>query len=129
VTSRLLIDTNAYTAFKRDDARIVGLLRRAEKIGMSPVVAAELLAGFCGGDREPENRDQFLAFVSSPRVLMLTIDRDTAEHYAAVYTHLRRKGRPIPTNDMWVAASALQFGMALLSQDSHFAEIDGLLLA
>jgi tRNA(fMet)-specific endonuclease VapC len=89
----------------------------------------KLLAGFRGGDREAGNRDQFLAFLSSPRVLMLTIDRDTAEHYAAVYAHLRRKGRPIPTNDLWIAASALQHGMALLGQDSHFADIDGLLLA
>ena len=99
-----MIDTNVYTTFKRNDAPTVSLFRRVDQIGVNPVVTAELLAGFRGGDR------------------------DTAEHYASVYTNLRRKGRPIPTNDMWIAASALQHGMALASQDNHFSEIDGLLI-
>jgi predicted nucleic acid-binding protein len=50
----------------------------------------------------------------------------TAEHYAAVYRDLRRRGRSIPTNDMWIAASALQHGLAIFSPDGHFHEVSGL---
>ena len=50
----------------------------------------------------------------------------TADSYALVYAGLRRKSRPIPTNDLWIAASALELGAALLTRDAHFAQIDGL---
>jgi tRNA(fMet)-specific endonuclease VapC len=129
VIGRVLIDTNAYTAFKLNDPRITDLLRRAEKIALNPVVMAELLAGFRGGDREAHNRRALQEFLESPRVMLLSMGRDTAEHYAAAYSTLRRKGRPIPTNDLWIAASALEHGMGLLSEDRHFAEIDGLITA
>jgi tRNA(fMet)-specific endonuclease VapC len=127
VIGRILIDTNVYTAFKLNDPRVTDLLRRAEQVALNPVVMAELLAGFRGGDREAYNRGALQKFLASPRVILLSMDRDTAEHYAAAYTTLRRKGRPIPTNDLWIAASALQYGMGLLSMDGHFAEIDGLI--
>jgi len=127
VIGRILIDTNAYTAFRLDDPRVVGLLRWAEQIALNPVVLAELLAGFRGGDREARNRAALEEFLASPRVVVLDMDRDTAEHYAAAYTTLRRKGKPVPTNDLWIAASALQHGMGLLSLDGRFAEIDGLI--
>lgn len=124
-----MIDTNAYTAFKMNDPQVLNTLRRADEIGVSPVVLAELAAGFRGGSQEARNRDELVEFLSTPRVRQVTIDRDTAEHYASIYDRLRRKGRPIPTNDLWIAACAMQNGMALVSADSHFAEIDGLLLA
>ena len=50
----------------------------------------------------------------------------TADSYALVYSSLRRKGRPIPTNDLWIAASALEPGAALLTRDTHFGHVDGL---
>ena len=50
----------------------------------------------------------------------------TADLYALVYTALRRKGKPIPTNDLWIAASSLEHGAALLTLDAHFQSIDGL---
>ena len=124
---RIVIDTNVYAAFKMNDPRVTGRLRTAEQIALSPVVMAELLAGFRGGDRESDDRSALQQFLASPRVVLLSIDRDTAEHYAAAYTALRRKGKPIPTNDLWIAASALQHGMGLCSLDGHFAEIDGLI--
>ena len=54
------------------------------------------------------------------------IDLETAEHYARVYRELRRRGRPIPTNDMWIAATALQHGLAVFSHDRHFREVPSL---
>src|SRR5262247_4114689 len=65
-------------------------------------------------------------FLTSERVHQLVIDAETAAQYATVYRELRRRGRPIPTNDMWIAASALQHGFAVFSDDGHFREVSGL---
>ena len=59
---------------------------------------------------------------------MINVTADTADSYALVYACLRRKGQPIPTNDLWIAATALEHGTALLSLDAHFAHVDGLRL-
>ena len=121
------LDTNAYTAFKlgREEARtIVG---RADTIGLSAVVAGELLAGFAAGAQDRRNRADFSRFLASPRVQVHAISEVTADYYARVYAALRAKGRPIPTNDLWIAASALEHGQRLYSYDGHFAQIDGLI--
>jgi predicted nucleic acid-binding protein len=124
----ILVDTNIYVAFKRNQQRAVDLLRRAEYIGISTIVLGELLAGFRCGTREKENRDELELFLDAPRVNILSVDETTAEFYAGVYRTLRQKGRPIPTNDLWLAASAMRHGLALATQDEHFSQIDGLLL-
>lgn len=88
----------------------------------------ELLAGFAAGTREALNRAELARFLESPRVSILNLTAGTADSYALVYAGLRRKGQPIPTNDLWIAASALEHGTALLSLDAHFAQVDGLRL-
>lgn len=126
---QILIDTNFYVAFKRQQTPAVDRLRQAEYIGVSTVVLGELLAGFRCGSREKENRRELDQFLDSPRVEVLGIDEETAEFYAGVFRVLRDRGRPIPSNDLWIAASALRHGLALATMDGHFKEIDGLLLA
>lgn len=126
---RVLIDTNYYVAFKRNEASAVNLLRHAEHIGMCTVVLGELLAGFRCGGREAENRRQLDQFLDSPRVEILDIDEETADFYAGIFRALKEKGRPIPSNDLWIAATTLRHGLALATQDEHFRHIDGLLLA
>lgn len=88
----------------------------------------ELLAGFAVGSREEKNRGQLRQFLASVRVAIGAVDEDTAVYYAKVYRTLRTKGRPIPTNDMWIAATALQHGCALFSYDGHFQAIEGLVV-
>lgn len=122
----LAIDTNAYTAFKRGDANVLAALRQAERIFVSVTVLGELLAGFAAGNREAMNREELSRFLASSRVQLAPATAATADLYAVVYAALRRKGSPIPTNDLWIAASALEHGAALLSLDAHFAQIDGL---
>jgi tRNA(fMet)-specific endonuclease VapC len=125
---RIIVDTNFYAAFKRNDAAAVSLLRRAEFIGLCSVILGELLAGFRCGSREEMNRKELDNFLDSPRVDVLPIDDETAEFYAQVFQELKQKGRPIPSNDLWLAASALQHGLALATFDDHFRDISGLLL-
>ena len=126
---RILIDTNCYVAFKRKQQPVVDLLRKAEFIGMNTVVLGELLAGFHCGRREAENRRELDQFLDSPRVEVLGVDEETAEFYAGVFRALRDKGRPIPSNDLWIAATSLRHGLALATLDGHFRHVDGLLLA
>jgi predicted nucleic acid-binding protein len=126
---RSLIDTNCYVAFKREQQSVVDLLRQVEYIGMCTVVLGELLAGFRCGSREAENRREMYQFMDSPRVEVLNVDEETADFYAGVFRALKEKGRPIPTNDLWIAAVTLRHGLALATLDEHFRHIDGLLLA
>lgn len=124
----VLIDTNFYVAFKRNQKQAVELLRQVEYIGMTTVVLGELLAGFRCGRRENENRRELNQFLDSPRVEVLNIDEETADFYAEVFRALKQKDRPIPTNDLWIAATTLRHGLALATFDDHFRNIDGLLL-
>jgi tRNA(fMet)-specific endonuclease VapC len=122
----VLIDTNAYVAFKRGDVKIIKVLSTADKLCLSVTVLGELLAGFAAGTKEAKNREELSSFLESPRVSVYPITEVTADSYALVYASLRRKGQPIPTNDLWIAASALEHGAAILTLDSHFKHIDGL---
>ncbi|MFZ4537482.1 type II toxin-antitoxin system VapC family toxin [Propionivibrio sp.] len=122
----IALDTNAYSAFKRGDEAIVTVLQYAPRIIVSTTVLGELLGGFAVGQRESANRSELTKFLNVPRVKVVPGTAATADLYALVYAALRRKGQPIPTNDLWIAASCLEHGAALLTLDGHFKNIDGL---
>ena len=122
----VLLDTNAYVAFKRGTPAAVEVLTHVPRIGINSIVLGELLSGFAIGTRAEANRQELQQFLTSERVHQLVIDAETAAQYAIVYWELRRRGRPIPTNDMWIAASALQHGFAVFSDDRHFREVPDL---
>lgn len=122
----IALDTNAYAAFKRGDEQIVGVLQHAPSIIVCATVLGELLGGFAAGRRESANRSELTQFINVQRVKVVPGTAATADLYALVYAALRRKGRPIPTNDLWIAASSLEHAAALLTLDSHFQNIDGL---
>jgi tRNA(fMet)-specific endonuclease VapC len=122
----ILLDTNAYTAFMLGAAEVIEVIAHADRLFLTPIVLGELLGGFAAGTREPKNRAELARFLDSPRVEVLGVTAQTADSYALVYAGLRRKGQPIPTNDLWIAASALEHGAALLTRDAHFSHIDGL---
>jgi tRNA(fMet)-specific endonuclease VapC len=107
---RILIDTNAYAAFKRNDPLAREVIRSSEHIGINMVVLGELYSGFKGGSREARNRKELAQFLDSPRVDAILIDEETAEFYAKIYWDLKKKGKPIPSSDIWVAASAMRDG-------------------
>jgi predicted nucleic acid-binding protein len=125
----ILLDSNAYSAFKRGQPEALEIIRHAPALCLNSVVMGELLGGFVAGSREARNRRELEEFCSSGRVRSLSVDDRTAEHYSAIYLHLRRRGTPIPTNDMWIAASALQHNLGLFTYDGHFSYIAGLSVA
>ena len=124
---RILLDTNFYAAFKRNDPSSTGLLRRATFIGINAIVLGEILSGFRLGTKETQNRKELELFLNSPRVRTLPVDEETAEFYAKIFQDLKNKGMPIPVNDMWIAASAMQHGLFLATYDDHFRHVDGIL--
>jgi tRNA(fMet)-specific endonuclease VapC len=125
---RLLIDTNIYSYALRGDDGVVEVLRKAEQIGFSVISIGELLSGFKGGGREQKNREELENFLDSPRVVVYSVDEDTSEFYAEILNNLREIGRPVPTNDIWIAAVAFQNGLKLFTKDNHFKAIAGLSL-
>ena len=124
----VLIDTNIYThAFKGDPETVV-VLQQAKEIAICSISIGELLSGFKAGRREKKNREELAEFLDSPRVRFYSVNEDTAEFYASILHNLRRKGKPIPTNDIWIAAVAFQYGIPLFTKDRHFEQIPGLIL-
>jgi tRNA(fMet)-specific endonuclease VapC len=126
VALRLCLDTSAYSALMRGEAAVVEPVRRAQELLLSAVVVGELLYGFRCGSRLERNVAELETFLESPFVTVLPVTRRTADRYARVAESLRKKGTPIPSNDVWIAAGALESGAELLSYDTHFTRIEGL---
>lgn len=125
---KVLIDTNIYSLAMKGDVSVVSELRKIDCIGFSAISVGELYAGFKGGCRETANRDELYLFLDSPRVIVFSVDAETAEFYASVLDNLKKAGTPIPTNDIWIAAIAFQHGYKIFTMDKHFRFIPGLVL-
>jgi tRNA(fMet)-specific endonuclease VapC len=118
--SRYCLDTVAYSHFKRGQARIIRMLDRAEWIGVPVIVIGELCAGFAKGSKAQKNLEELDEFLALPIVETLPVDRQIAEMFGEMIDALRRIGRPIPVNDVWIAATCARAGATLLTRDAHF---------
>ena len=125
---RVLIDTNVYSLAMRGDKAVIEYLQRIDQIGFSSISIGELWSGFKGGNNLNKNRTELHQFLDSPRLKIFTVDAETAEYYAEVLQQLKKAGTPIPTNDIWIAACAIQHGFKVLTRDKHFSHIAGLIL-
>lgn len=123
---KVRLETNVDAALLRGHAGVADRVRRAEHILLSTIVAGELLFGFRAGGRLAKNLAELQAFLDNPYVDLVPVTYTTADRFGRVAAALRAKGRPIPTNDMWVAAHAMETGAELLSFDQHFEAVDGL---
>jgi tRNA(fMet)-specific endonuclease VapC len=119
----ILLDTSAYSAFRRGHPRIAELVRRADEITLSTITIGELLAGFGRGTRAAANRSELQRFLDSPRVTLAPVDVETAQRYALIQVRLRESGTPIPTNDIWIAALAMQERLTVVTTDAHFRNV------
>jgi len=117
---KILIDTNRYSDAKRGEPDVAAVLRSAEKIVVPFVVLAELRYGFLHGSKLGENERELQRFLTTPRADILFPDDRTTHEYARLVLQLRRQGTPIPINDVWIAALAIQHNLTLYARDSHF---------
>jgi len=126
---KVLIDTNCYAALMRGDETIARFLDDSEVVYLSVIVAGELMTGFRGGSMERQNRLYLQEFIKEGgKTVIAKVGLDTAERFALVKDSLERKGKPIPINDIWIAAQCMETGAVLLSRDAHFGAVDGLLV-
>lgn len=124
--NRILLDTNAYARLLAGDERILAALAGADRVYMSVFVLGELNAGFRAGKKGRENRRILERFLEKPSVAVLEATRETAEFFGIVKDSLRKAGKPIPLNDVWIAAHGLETGSVLVTYDSHFRAVPGL---
>lgn len=123
---RVLLDTNAYSALVAGQPEVGERIREAEEVLFSTVVLGELLFGFHNGSRYERNRRMLDEFLQEPHVRLVTLSLATAERFGEIFASLRKRGKPIPTNDIWIAAQAMENESELLSADPHFGYIENL---
>ncbi len=123
---RILLDTNAYSSLMRGDDQTAAIVRNASEILMSAVVIGELLFGFRHGSRYQRNATDLQGFLASAYVSLVPVGQATADHYSVIAAALRSNGTPIPTNDVWIAAHAIETGAGLVSADRHFDVVEGI---
>jgi predicted nucleic acid-binding protein len=123
---KVIIDTNVYSDAMRGIAAAIAVFQRNESILFSPVVIGELFAGFRRGQREEQNKLQLKEFLLQERISVLSISEATADFYGYLLQQLRDAGTPIPTNDIWIAASAMEHGAGIATLDAHFFALKGI---
>ena len=125
---RLLVDTSAYSGFMRGHSEIKVAIQEADEICVNSIVLGELGAGFIKSRRRRKNEAELKRFLGSPRVSLLDVTEDTAERYAVILNSLWRAGTPIPTNDIWIAASAMEHGLHVLTTDDHYQKVSQIMV-
>lgn len=124
---KILLDTNSYSVlFKGKDRNLIEEVRYSETTFISTIVIGELLTGFRVGDKEEKNRKILQDFLDDHTTEVLDITRESAEIYSQIKVFLRRKGTPIPNNDIWIASNVIESGAVLITYDKHFLQIPGL---
>jgi len=120
---KLFVDTNAYSAFTYGKRPITQTFKHAEQLLFSPIVIGELRYGFRHGTRTAANEARLEKFLAQPYCHILPITEITADIYGTIFAAQRQQGKPIPTNDCWIAAHAIEHRAPLVSFDKHFHTI------
>lgn len=123
---KIILDTNAYTRLLTGEEDVLDVIGTAETVYMSIFVLGELHAGFAGGTKERGNKDTLNRFLLKPSVKILNATSETAEVFGVLKQDLKKAGTPLPINDVWIAAHALETGSILITYDDHFKKIAGM---
>lgn len=124
MSGKYLLDTNIVIALFAGEQPVLDHLKVASEVYIPSIVIGELYYGAQKSSQTQKNHQRIEAFVASN--IILACDAVTAFHYGIIKDQLRQKGTPIPENDIWIAALALQFDSNLVSRDIHFSIIQGL---
>jgi predicted nucleic acid-binding protein len=124
--SAILLDTSAYSKLRLGRAAVIDRLVEASTIFVPVLVLGELAAGFRRGRRFNDNMVRLDEFLAEPDVHVVPIDRPIADLYGQLVASLRERGRPIPTNDIWIAACAMVHRAQLLTYDGDFEHVEDL---
>lgn len=120
----MIVDTNALSAFADNDREVTSILDRVALVALPVVVLGEYGFGVAQSTKRERYEKWLQALIPICRVLDIT--QATADHYRATRLELKRAGKPIPANDLWIAALCRQHSLPLLSRDRHFDMVPGL---
>ncbi|RZK16127.1 MAG: type II toxin-antitoxin system VapC family toxin [Hymenobacter sp.] len=121
----MLLDTNAVIGILAKNAELLAFLRQFDQLLVPSPALGELYFGAYKSQKQAFNLEAIHEFLSRGAIV-LPITAETAQHYGAIRDELRRVGRPIPVNDLWIAAVARQQELPLASRDGHFDAVAGL---
>jgi len=124
--TKIVLDTNAYSSFMSGDKSVFDYIVESEVIYISTIVIGELFAGFHGGGKVSQNREELRSFLSKEGVEVIDVTVETAEIFGEIKAGLSKKGKMIPLNDIWIAAHSIETGSKLVTYDKHFKTITGL---
>lgn len=120
----MILDTNALSAAADGEPGVLDVVSRAERIAVPVIVLGEYRLGIAQSRRQEAYESWLRQWVAAVEVL--DIGDPTTRHYAVIGLELKRMGKPIPTNDLWIAALCRQHSLPLLSRDRHFDAVAGL---
>ena len=126
MSGEIALDTSIAVRFLNRDAAIAEKVLALPEIILPMVVVGELLFGAENSARSLQNLPRYLEFIEA--CIAIPLGRETAKAYAKTRLALKRKGRPIPINDIWIAAQCLERGWVLVTNDTDFNYVDGLIL-
>ncbi len=124
MNGRYLLDTNIIIALFAKEAPVLNNLAQAEEVFIPSIALGELHYGAKKSGRSQKNLERIEEFVI--KNIVIECNSDTAREYGEVKNKLRIKGRPLPENDVWIAALALQYNLILVTRDAHFQEVENL---
>lgn len=119
-----LLDTNIVIALFAEEQLVLDKIGQANSIFIPAIVIGELYYGAYNSSKKEENEAKIDVFVISSNIL--DYEQFVAKIYGKIKKLLKDKGKPIPENDIWIAALAMQYDLTLVSRDAHFGHIDGL---
>jgi len=125
---RVALDTNRLTDLFQGDTELAERLSTCDEVWIPLIVLAEIKAGFYGGTQQHRNEILLRKLLAKATVGVLLPSREKAEHYARLFVQLKRAGTPVPDNDLWIAALALEHDLILITRDQHFERIPQLLI-
>lgn len=123
---KYLLDTNVIISFLCGDEKVAEKLYLQKQVYISVIVVCELLYGAYCLKNADENIQKIQNFISE--CILLDIDDVTAEDYAKIKHRLKETGKPIPENDIWIAAQSIQNDLIIVTRDEHFEWIDNIKL-
>lgn len=126
MNGKYLLDTNIVIALFARESVVYQQLAKADEAFVPSIVIGELYFGAYKSGRINENIARIEEFASSNTIL--EVDSLTAREYGRIKSSLRAKGKPIPENDIWIAATAIQYGLTLVTRDKHFEEVGQLVV-
>ena len=120
----MILDTNALSAAAEREPSALEVVARAESLAIPVIVLGEYRLGIAQSRHRTSYENWLLEWIAAVNVL--DIDEETTHSYAAIALELKKKGKPIPSNDLWIAALCRQHSLPLLSRDQHFDFVSGL---